>query len=246
MKKNRTLWIVLGITGGLLGLCCFVAVLGILAWNISGEPLSAITIDLGVPTPVVEVQSALATPTAALPRPTATVEPTTAPEEPTETSAPEATATEEPAAEPTATEEPAASTGGESSAAVGERVEAGSAALTVLAVTNVPDMSGFTPADGSIYLDFEVELENTGTETLSYSPVNFKAEDASGEPHSHSWEMMKPPLTSGQLAPGESITAHLTYEVPGKAGDAFVLVYRPQNATGDEGVIRIAVEVPAP
>ena len=250
MKNKRILWIVLGITGALAILCCVSIVLIPMAFGIEGVNFNngdvtivmnqQATVGVVLPGPTSTLAATLALPTST----EAAEEPTEAPEPTSEAVEVEPTATEEPkVARPANNGQSGPDNSSGASGGVGERMEGGSAAITVVKVTNVPDLSGWTPAEGSIYLDFEVTLENVGSETLYYSPVNFKAKDSSGKLYDHGWETPQPAITSGQLAPGDKVTGHVIYEVVGGPGDTYTLVYTPQEPTGDP--LEVMVEAPA-
>ena len=66
---------------------------------------------------------------------------------------------------------------------VGDKVEAGGMAITVVQVQKVASFNSFMSADaGNIYVDIEVVIENTGRDETPYNPFYFKLKDA------HSYE----------------------------------------------------------
>lgn len=232
MKNNRVLWIVLGVVGALGLLCCMAVAAGVLLFNfvnISDRSASP----LGMPTFVTTIEVERENRPAFEVSPT--VEPTAAPTEEQAL----ATNTPEPTEAVVVTEAPLVSAGGDSD--TGEREEAGPAAVTLVGVTNVPDFSGFTPASGWVYLDVEVSLENTGADTLSYSPANFKIYDAAGTRFDHSFQSVQPFLSAGELAAGAEAQGHITFEVQAQPGDALRLVF---TYAGDDETAEFDVVVP--
>ncbi len=111
-----------------------------------------------------------------------------------------------------------------------------------LMVTNVsfPQTIGiYQPAQGRIFLDVEVMVENIGTEgNLSYNPLDFILKDSEGFEYTTALIALQPNLSSGDLGPGKTVQGHITFEVREKAS-GFTLSFQPLALFKHLGVIVI-------
>ncbi len=100
-------------------------------------------------------------------------------------------------------------------------------------------MGGMSTKSGYTYLDIEVEIANTGRSDPSpYNPLYFKVRDSQGYEYGASFASVDPSLTSGELAQGEKVRGHVTFEIP-KEAMGLLVMYEPQVLFGGYRIIRI-------
>jgi hypothetical protein len=101
-------------------------------------------------------------------------------------------------------------------AKVGEAVALNGATVTVVSADlNFNNTNEFLqPKAGNRLVAVEILYENTGTETVSYNPLDWKLTDSSGFNYDHSYSGKGPELSSGDLGPSEKARGFITYEVP--------------------------------
>lgn len=147
---------------------------------------------------------------------------------------PEQVSTDTPA--PVATPAPAAMAG------VGDRVDDGKIALTVLDARRESQVSEFvTAADGYVYLVIEALIENVGDDEAPYNPLYFSAKDGDGFEYSPSAFGASPALQSGTLPQGDRARGFVTFEVR-EGATGLVVTYEPLVLLGGFEPLRVAVE----
>ena len=114
---------------------------------------------------------------------------------------------------------------------VGTAAALNSATVTVVSTDlDYKSSDQFTqPKAGNRFVTVEILYENTGTEKVSYNPLDWKLSDASGFSYDYSYSGKGPELHSGDLSPGEKARGFITYEVP-QAATGLVL----ELALGDD------------
>ena len=114
---------------------------------------------------------------------------------------------------------------------MGTAVALNSATVTVVSADlNYKSSDQFTqPKAGNRFVAVEVLYGNTGTEKVSYSPLDWKLSDSSGFSYDYSYSGKGPELHSGDLNAGEKARGFITYEVP-QAATGLVL----KLALGDD------------
>jgi hypothetical protein len=110
---------------------------------------------------------------------------------------------------------------------VGQRLENGSTALTVITTTLTPQLDPAVPAKaGETYLVADVLLENTGAGPDAYDVIYFSVLDANGTEYPSVRGAPGPALAKGDLAPGDRTQGHVAFKIkPGAA--SLVVKYQP-------------------
>lgn len=140
-----------------------------------------------------------------------------------------------------ATTAPAATSAAAQIAKVGDRVEQGGTALTVVKVEKKAEVSDFQKASaGNTYVLAEVLIENAGQENIPYNPLYFKAKDSDGFEYAATLYTGDNGLKSGELAPGDKARGFIAMEVK-EAAKGLVLAYQPITIGADDP-IRVALE----
>jgi Domain of unknown function (DUF4352) len=122
---------------------------------------------------------------------------------------------------------------------IGAPAESAGVTLTVLSAKKVKSVSGMPAKSGYTYMDIEVEIANTGRSDPSpYNPLYFKVRDSKGYEYGTSFASVDPSLTSGELAQGEKVRGHVTFEIPSQATGLLVM-YEPEVLFGGYRIIRI-------
>jgi hypothetical protein len=122
---------------------------------------------------------------------------------------------------------------------VGERVESGGIALTVLGVSKTRQIGEFVePNSGSVYLVIEVVIENASRDETPYNPLYFKAKDSDGFEYNTAAFAPDPGLKSGSLARGDRARGFVAFEVRDTAR-GLVVTYEPLVLLGGYEPIRI-------
>lgn len=173
--------------------------------------------------------------------PAAAVEPTAtmAPANTEAARAPTAPLPSTDAPEPTAT---AAPTDTPAMAGVGDRVESGGIALTVLDARRETEVSEFmTPAEGNVYLVIEALIENVSRDEAPYNLLYFSAKDSDGFQYQPSFVGASPAIQSGTLTQGDRVRGFVTFEVS-EGATGVVVTYEPQVILGGFEPLRVAVD----
>jgi Domain of unknown function (DUF4352) len=93
--------------------------------------------------------------------------------------------------------------------------------LTVTVVTAdlnaKPGNQFIQPKAGDRFVVVQVLYENTGSESISYNPFDWKLSDASGFSYSTAYPGVAQELQSGSLSSGEKARGYISYEVPQSA-----------------------------
>jgi hypothetical protein len=111
------------------------------------------------------------------------------------------------------------------SAKPGQRFQGAGIALSLNSVSKT-NGSGDSEADpGMIYVVADVTLENTGQDSLSYGPWDFKTRDADGFEYTSLWSVQRG-LNSGDLPRGQNIRGFVVFEVPPNAR-GLTMIYQP-------------------
>jgi hypothetical protein len=126
--------------------------------------------------------------------------------------------------QPTST---APATGSDMRGSVGQPVENGGVALTVITTTLTGQIDPATRAGaGEAYLIADVLFENTGTDKVAYNVVFFSVLDASGAEYVSSPGAPAPALKSGDLMPGEKVRGSVAFKIKATA-TGLVMKYQP-------------------
>ena len=152
-------------------------------------------------------------------RATAAVTPTQAPQ-PTFTTVPQSTSTPTPASTPppTSFDKPGK---------VGQPVENGGVALTVISTTLTSQIDQATPAGaGEAYLVADVLFENVSSDKVSYDVIFFSVLDANGVEYISSRVAPAPALKSGDLMPGDKVRGNVAFKMTA-AATGLAIKYQP-------------------
>lgn len=217
-QKNNTITIIAIILGGIFALCLVCLVLGMI-----GNILNPQTASTTVPPTEISMDAIL---TSAVK--TVTVE---------QTQSAAQAATQEPAQAPTETPQPAASP---NFGKVGDRIEQGGIALTVVNVLKVASVSEFLqPEPGNTYLVVEVIIENISRDDETpYNPLYFSVKDADGFQYNVTMLAPDPALSSGKLVKGDKVRGNVAFEVK-ETASGLVISYEPLVLLGGYETIRI-------
>ena len=109
---------------------------------------------------------------------------------------------------------------------IGDIVELNGASVVVNRVEKSSGDSWNAPKNGHEYVIVEVTIKNIGSSTISYNPFDFKMQNSQGNITEQTWfsSDRNNDLSSGELAPGGSVTGTIPFEEP--IGDeGLVLIY---------------------
>lgn len=100
--------------------------------------------------------------------------------------------------------------------------------VTVTKVTRSADSESSKPAVGKEFIIITLEIENTGTSTLSYNPFDFKMRNGSGQMESQGFAgyVSSKALGSGDLVKGGKVSGDLIFEEI-KDDPDLMLIYTP-------------------
>lgn len=117
--------------------------------------------------------------------------------------------------------------------AVGETLEFDGGTMTVESAAGnyrPTDSDMFQPADGNELMKVTVTLTNTGEQALAYNALDWQIQNGSDEPANVAGVTysVEGTVDSGELAPGDSITADLYYEVP-ERDSGLTLQFTPES-----------------
>lgn len=173
-------------------------------------------------TPTAMVQAPVEVNTEAIPTPTVQPVEPTSPPQPTDTPL------------PPPTEIPSNSIG-----ALGERIEKGGIALTVLNASKTTDISFMQAQSGNIYLVIEVLIENVSRDDETpYNAMYFSVKDESGYEYQTAFASPDPSLTSGNLIKGDKVRGFIAFEVL-NTSTQYIVTYEPLVILGGYEPIRI-------
>lgn len=126
-------------------------------------------------------------------------------------------------------------------AKVGDRIEQGGTALTVVSVDRKAEISDFQKAKaGNMFVLAEVLIENTGTDKIPYNLFYFKVKDSEGFEESATLYTGDSGFQSGELTAGEKARGIVAFEVK-EAARGLVLSYKPLTFGADDP-IRVALD----
>ena len=129
-----------------------------------------------------------------------------------------------PMSQPTSTAQSPASDG---HGKVGQPVENGGVALTVISTTLTSQIDQATPAGaGEAYLIADVLIENIGSDKVSYDLIFFSVLDANGVEYISSRVAPTPALKSGDLMPGDKVRGNVAFKVKA-AATGLTIKYQP-------------------
>lgn len=123
---------------------------------------------------------------------------------------------------------------------VGEKVQIGEAALTVTKVDKTSGNAADQSASGKEYIIVHVEIENVGSEKISYNPSDFSIQDSQGQEIETTSASIDPDtaLESGELGPGEKRAGTVAFKQPAGDGE-LTLIYNPEFWSEDEVKIHL-------
>ncbi len=95
------------------------------------------------------------------------------------------------------------------------------------------------PSTGNEYVVVTVQIQNDGTDQVSFNTFDFQIQDTNGVLKSEAFITgLENQLSSGNLAPGGKVTGRLGYEVP--KGDANLkLVFKPSFWTNKSVTVKL-------
>ena len=124
--------------------------------------------------------------------------------------------------------------------AIGDRIEANGAALTVIKAERKDALSDFQKAKaGNVFVVVEVLIENAGTAKAPYNPFYFTIKDGDGFESNAALGTDDQALKSGELGAGEKARGVVAFEVKRDA-KGLVLQYKPL-VFGAGDAIRVAL-----
>lgn len=123
-------------------------------------------------------------------------------------------------------------------AVVGERVEKGGIALTVLSVATTTDIKGLLVPLLDHFLVIEVLIETTTRDSAPYNYLYFKLKDDTGAETPVAMTAPAPNLSSGDLVQGDKVRGNIAFDVASSA-KGFVLTYEPLVIMGGYEPIRV-------
>jgi Telomeric repeat-binding factor 2. len=100
--------------------------------------------------------------------------------------------------------------------AIGEPAELNGQVVQVTEVTKSNGNQFDTPSEGNEYVIVNVTIDNNGDKEISYNPFNFKMKNSNGQIEDQGLIMVDQDtsLSSGQLAPGGTVSGTLSFEQP--------------------------------
>jgi hypothetical protein len=129
-----------------------------------------------------------------------------------------------PAPQPTSTPQ---STAFDKPGKIGQRLENGGTALTILTTTLTTQLDPATPAKaGEAYLVADVLVENVGTDPVAYDVIFFSVLDAGSVEYNQVLGAPAPALTSGELPPGGRVQGQVAFKIKSTAS-GLVIKYQP-------------------
>jgi recombination DNA repair RAD52 pathway protein len=125
--------------------------------------------------------------------------------------------------------------------AVGDIVDLSDRVLKVNeAQTNyLPLNQSSRPAPGNQFVRVNVTLTNKSSDQISFTPFDFKVQDANGVQRSYTIAVDMPnPLNTGSLAPNDSVTANIAFEAP-QGDEGFRLLYTPLDSPSETAMVNL-------
>jgi hypothetical protein len=123
---------------------------------------------------------------------------------------------------------------------VGQRVDSGGIAMTLVTVSNEPRFKElFTPRPSEKFVDVELLIENTSPRGFGYYSNQFTLKDAKDRPFSSTaLGAGEPALGWGTIVPSAKVRGHLAFVVPRDA-TGLTLTYPVSDAPADPRSIQI-------
>lgn len=126
-------------------------------------------------------------------------------------------------------------------ARIGERVEAGGLALTVVSFDRKAELGQFQKAKAdNTFVVAEVLIENVSRDTAPYNPLYFKIKDGTGVEYNAALIVEANSLKSGELPRGDQVRGLVAFEAPASAA-GLVLRFEPIVIGGGYEPIRVAL-----
>ena len=95
------------------------------------------------------------------------------------------------------------------------------------------------PELGNQFYRVNVTITNTSSGQISFTPFDFNLEDASGVQRGYTIAVDMPnPLNTGNLAPNDSVTANIAFEVPQEEA-GFKLIYKPIASSSETATVKV-------
>lgn len=127
-------------------------------------------------------------------------------------------------------------------ARVGQRVESGGIAVTVVGVQRAEALGQFLRAKpGRTYVIADVLIESVSRDNAPYNPLYFKVKDSEGQEYNGSLIGDDKSLKSGELPRGDKARGTVAFDVPTTA-TGLVASYQPVVLFGGYQTIRIALD----
>jgi recombination DNA repair RAD52 pathway protein len=103
----------------------------------------------------------------------------------------------------------------------------------------LPPNQSSRPEPGNQFVRVNVTITNTSSGQISFTPFDFNLEDASGVRRGYTIAVDMPnPLNTGNLAPNNSVTANIAFEVP-QGEEGFKLIYQPIASSSETGTVNV-------
>lgn len=123
---------------------------------------------------------------------------------------------------------------------VGEQIQLGDNAIKVVSVEKSQGSEFDKPKSGQEYVIVTVEIENKGSENITYNPFDFKMSNSQGQVIDQTFTTISidTSLSSGELAPNGKVSGTIPFEMP--VGDTKLqLQYSPSFWTDDTVIINL-------
>jgi hypothetical protein len=125
--------------------------------------------------------------------------------------------------------------------AVGDTVDLSDRTFSVneAQVDYLPFDQSSLPQPGQQFVRVNVTLANKSTGNISFTPFDFKLQDANGVQRGQTIvEEMPNPFHSGDLSPNDAVTGNIAFEAP--EGDAgFKLIYKPIASSSETATVNL-------
>jgi len=125
--------------------------------------------------------------------------------------------------------------------AVGDTVYLSDRTLTVNEAQSnyLPLNPSSRPEPGNQFVRVNVTITNTSSGQVNFTPFDFNLEDDSGVQRGHTIAVDMPnPLNTGNLAPNNSVTANIAFEVPQEEA-GFKLIYKPTAFSSETATVHV-------
>lgn len=125
--------------------------------------------------------------------------------------------------------------------AVGEPAELNGQVVQVTEVTKSNGNEFDKPAEGKEYVIVHITIDNNGDKEISYNPFNFKMKNSNGQIEDQDLITIDTDtsLTSGELAPGGTISGTLSFEQP-IDDNGLQLIFEPSFWNEDKVIFNVS------